>query len=322
MVQIKRFSEQESNTWNNFLSSAKNSTIFHHRDFLSYHPKDRFVDHSLLFYNDNEIISVFPSIERKMDGKKILHSHQGASYGSYATTHWLTIRESFDMVTSLISYAKDNEFSQIIITVPPVIYLKTPSNYIDFSLVKNGFTYLKRELTSVVPLEAKGEKLLQSYRAEARTATRKALRSKIVVRETNDYEQYYALLSKNLSSRHNVKPTHTLEEITLLHSRFPDKIRLFGAFLDETMIGGVCNFSVNENVVLAFYISHSMDYQEYRPVNVLFYEIMQQYKTEGFSYLDFGTFTLNMEPNWGLGRFKENFGARGVFRDTFVLNVD
>lgn len=322
MVQIKQFSEQESNTWNKFLSQAENSTLFHHRDFLSYHPIDRFKDHSLIFSNENEIISVFPAIERINEGKKILHSHQGASYGSFATTHWLTIRESFDMVTTLISYAKDNGFSQIIITVPPVIYLKTPSNYIDFSLVKNGFTYLKRELTSVVPLESKGEKLLQSYRAEARTATRKALKSKIVVRETGDYAQYYDLLSKNLSTRHNVKPTHTLEELTLLHSRFPDKIRLFGAFLGETMIGGVCNFSVNDNVVLAFYISHSMDYQEYRPVNVLFYEIMQQYKTEGFSYLDFGTFTLNMEPNWGLGRFKENFGARGVFRDTFILNLD
>ncbi len=322
MVQIKRFSEQESNSWNNFLSTAENSLLFHHRDFLSYHPVERFTDHSLFFYNDKEIISVFPSIERKNNEKKILHSHLGASYGSFATTHLLTIRESFDIVTSLISYARDNDFSEIIITVPPIVYLKTPSNYLDFSLIKNGFTYLKRELTSVVPLEFKGEKLLQSYRAETRTATRKALRSKIEVRETYDYEQYYDLLSKNLSSRHNVRPTHTLEELKLLHSRFPTKIRLFGAFLGEIMVGGVCNFSVNDSVVLAFYISHNMEYQEYRPVNILFYEIMQQYKSEGFSYLDFGTFTLNMEPNWGLGRFKENFGARGVFRDTFVLKID
>jgi hypothetical protein len=25
-----------------------------------------------------------------------------------------------------------------------------------------------------------------------------------------------------------------------------------------------------------------------------------------------------MDPNWGLGRFKENFGSRGIFRDTFI----
>jgi hypothetical protein len=28
-----------------------------------------------------------------------------------------------------------------------------------------------------------------------------------------------------------------------------------------------------------------------------------------------------MDPNWGLGRFKENFGSRGIFRDTFYKEL-
>jgi lipid II:glycine glycyltransferase (peptidoglycan interpeptide bridge formation enzyme) len=48
---------------------------------------------------------------------------------------------------------------------------------------------------------------------------------------------------------------------------------------------------------------------------------MKKYKEEGFKFLDFGIFTVNMEPNWGLGRFKENFGARGILRDTFILDL-
>ena len=31
------------------------------------------------------------------------------------------------------------------------------------------------------------------------------------------------------------------------------------------------------------------------------------------------TFTVNEKPNMGLGRFKENFGASGIFRDTIEL---
>jgi hypothetical protein len=27
---------------------------------------------------------------------------------------------------------------------------------------------------------------------------------------------------------------------------------------------------------------------------------------------------VNMEPNWGLCRFKESFGASGIFRDTLI----
>ena len=121
--------------------------------------------------------------------------------------------------------------------------------------------------------------------------------------------------------RHNVQPTHSLRELEKLKKIFPDEIRLWGAFKGKKLIAGVCNFSANPKVVLAFYISHLEKYQEYRAVNLLFYEIMTQYQKEGFKFLDFGIFTVNMEPNWGLARFKENFGARGIFRDTFIKNL-
>ena len=106
-----------------------------------------------------------------------------------------------------------------------------------------------------------------------------------------------------------------------LKSLFPNDIRLWGAFKEKKIIAGVCNFSANSKVVLAFYISHLEKYQEYRAVNLLFYEIMNQYQKEGSKFLDFGIFTVNMDPNWGLARFKENFGARGIFRDTFIKKL-
>lgn len=121
--------------------------------------------------------------------------------------------------------------------------------------------------------------------------------------------------------RHCVTPTHSLDELLLLKRLFPAKIRLWGAFLGDKLIAGVCNFTVNPRVVLAFYISHDEKYQEFRAVNLLFREIMKRAAAEGFTWLDFGIFTVNMEPNWGLARFKENFGARGIFRDTFVKDL-
>jgi lipid II:glycine glycyltransferase (peptidoglycan interpeptide bridge formation enzyme) len=72
-------------------------------------------------------------------------------------------------------------------------------------------------------------------------------------------------------------------------------------------------------VVLAFYISDDKAYQEYRSVNNLFYHIFHWAVEHNFQFFDFGIFTVNMDPNWGLGKFKESFGARGLFRDTFEL---
>ena len=37
--------------------------------------------------------------------------------------------------------------------------------------------------------------------------------------------------------------------------------------------------------------------------------------------LDFGVFTVNEKPNMGLARFKENFGANGVLRNTLELKL-
>ncbi len=310
-----------SDEWDAFVDSSDNGTIFHKRTFLSYHPKDRFEDASLVFEKDNKILSIFPAALIIRDGKKILSSHNGASYGGFSYKQNLNLKEAFELVEGLIDYAKKIKCDRIQLTPPPMIYQTKYSNYIDFALVKNNFNYVKREVSSVVQLDVPKDELLSTYRAEARTAVKKAIKQGVEIAECERFEEYYEILKKNLKMRHNVSPTHSLEELIKLKRIFPGKIRLWGAFLGEKLIAGVCNFSANSKVVLAFYISHDEDYQEYRAVNLLFYEIMKRYKDEGFKFLDFGIFTVNMDPNWGLGRFKENFGARGIFRDTFYKDL-
>ena len=87
------------------------------------------------------------------------------------------------------------------------------------------------------------------------------------------------------------------------------------------MIAGVLNFLINERVVLAFYISHDERYKDFRALNLLFYNIFEWAIISKYKVYDFGTFTLNQEPNMGLGRYKENFGASGVFRDSIELEL-
>lgn len=311
----------KKNEWDDFVDGSDNGTIFHKRKFLSYHPKDRFKDHSLVVKKNGKLFSVFPAVELNRDGKKIISSHGGASYGGYVYNIDLNLKDAFDLVEGLVDDAKKNKFNRIQITLPPIIYETKYSNYIDFALVKNGFQYLKREISSVVQLDIDPGQLLYTYRAEARTAVNKSVKKGVVVRECDNYDEYYEILKKNLKLRHNVTPTHTIEELKKIKNLFPDEVRLWGAFLEDKLIAGVCNFSANSKVVLAFYISHNEDYQEYRAVNQLFYEIMKKYQEENFRFLDFGIFTVNMDPNWGLARFKENFGARGIFRDTLYLDL-
>lgn len=307
--------------WDKFVEASDNGTMFHKREFLSYHPKDRFKDSSVVIKKDNKILSLFPAVILEREGKKILSSHGGASYGSFVYRSDMNFREAFDLVEGIIDFALTSKCQRIQLTPPPIIYQKKYSNYIDFALVKNGFNYVKRDVSSVVQLDTPPDELLSTYRPEARTALKKAIKEGVEIVECDKFPEYYEILKKNLKMRHNVNPTHSLDELIKLKSMFPSEIRLWGAFLKDKLIAGVCNFSANPEVVLAFYISHDEEFQEYRAVNLLFFEIMKRYQAEGYKFLDFGIFTVNMDPNWGLARFKENFGARGIFRDTFYKDL-
>jgi len=311
-------SEEE---WDSFVDGSDNGTIFNKRAFLNYHAKDKFNDASIVVTKDKKILSLLTAAVIEREGKKILNSHPGASYGSFVYKPDLNFKEAHELVDILIEHAKNLKVERIQLTLPPIIYQTKYSNYIDFALYRNGFNYLKREVSSIVQLDFEKDSLLNTYRAEARTATKKALKSGIEIVECEMFDEYYEILKKNLKLRHGVNPAHTIEELKLLKKIFPAKVRLWGAFLKDRLIAGVCNFSANSNVVLAFYISHDEAFQKYRPVNLLFYEIMNRYREEGFKFLDFGIFTVIMEPNWGLARFKENFGARGIFRDTFYKDI-
>ncbi|NOZ74433.1 MAG: GNAT family N-acetyltransferase, partial [FCB group bacterium] len=113
-------------------------------------------------------------------------------------------------------------------------------------------------------LESSVEKNLAKFKPSHRRAVRKAEKSGVIVRESDDFAAFYTILKNNLRIRHGVEPTHTLEELLRLKALFPDDIRLFGAFLEDRMIAGVVNFICNQDVVLAFYISHDEAFADYR----------------------------------------------------------
>ena len=67
MITVKRHSKNNKVLWDSFVKNANNGTIFHLRRFLSYHPEDRFVDHSIEFYKKNTLFSVFPATESNIN---------------------------------------------------------------------------------------------------------------------------------------------------------------------------------------------------------------------------------------------------------------
>lgn len=321
-LEVIPYKDEHAAAWDDFVRHANNGTLFHTRAFLNYHPPNRFRDESLLFKKDGKLIALFPAAIRRDDPSKILRSHPGASYGGFVTRSDLALRDAVRLVQHLVEFAQQHDYAAVEMTLPPQIYYQRPSNYLDFALYQNAFVYRKREVSSVIPLDLPASDILELFSAESRRAVRRAEKLDVEVGESDDLTAFYQILKKNLSLRHNVQPAHTLNELIELRRLFPNDIRLFTAHVEEKMIAGIVVFACNPRVALAFYVSHVEGYQKYRGVNLVFYEVIRWCTVRGFRFLDFGIFTVNMDPNWGLCRFKESFGASGIFRDTMVRHFE
>ncbi|MBN1543563.1 GNAT family N-acetyltransferase [candidate division KSB1 bacterium] len=318
-IEVERFVEADAAAWDDYVERTNNGTIFHSRRFLGYHPAGRFVDHSLWLTREGKRVALFPAVDLDLAGKRLLFSHRGASYGGIVYRNPLGISDAFEYVKALIDYARAAGFGGIDITPPPRCYVLKPTDYVEFALLQNGFAYRKREISSVITLDFNPESVAGTFSESSRRAVRKAVKSGVEVRESDDFHSFYHILERNLRLRHNVNPTHSLDELLMLKRLFPEKIKLFGAFYQGRMIAGVVMFECNPRAVLAFYISHDDDYQQVRSVNLLFHEIICWSIRERYKFFDFGIFTVNEDPNWGLGRFKESFGAQGIFRDSLQI---
>ncbi len=321
-MKIVNYTEDLRDIWNSFVLSSNNGTLFALQDFFDYHPRERFRHRHLLFYNRGRLVALFPCAAVERDGENVLISHPGASFGGFVLRKRTGTAEAIELVGRLIDFCRSEGFSTVEITRPPWVYYEFPEDHIDFALFNAGAFHKKRELTAVLPIFPNPDENIALFRPTARTSMRKAQRSGVTIKESDDIGTFYKILEQNLSMRHGVRPTHTIEELTLLKKLLPDKVKLFAAFSGDMMIAGTVIFICNERTILAFYISQDYEHQHLRPLNLLFADVIRWASAQNFRWLDFGTYTLNNVPNLGLARFKESLGAKGIFRDTFALPID
>ena len=98
--------------WDNFVDQSDNGTLFNKRQFLNYHPKSKFNDVSFFVKKNGKLLSVFTAALIERDGKKILSSHPGASYGSFVYQSDLNFKEAHDLVEYLIEYSKEKKLTE------------------------------------------------------------------------------------------------------------------------------------------------------------------------------------------------------------------
>ena len=325
MNQIRsvKYTKEYLGIWDSFVKNSRNGTFLNTKRFLNYHPQGKFEDLSLLFYKKNVLISVFPAaLVKDKNDNNMLFSHPGSTYGGIIISNKTKLKHVDDIVKKLINFSISNVIEKIVIKLPPRIYYKYPSDEIDFILFKNNFKIRKRDLTTTIFFPNFRKNYNQLMDSSCKRAIKSAKNQGLTVQVSNDFDAYWKILTQNLK-KHNTTPVHSITEIQLLKSLFPDKIQLFSAFLNGKMIGGTITF-LTTTTIHTQYIAMLYEFQQFRPINAVFDFLIQYGISKGYIYLNFGVSTEEYgdKINWNLFDFKESFGARGILHELYELKIN
>lgn len=202
---------------------------------------------------------------------------------------------------------------RVVYKAMPWIYHRLPAEEDLYALTNVcGARLVVRHISSTL---VAGERL--RFAESRRSGLRKARRQGIEVRESEDMKAFWNILNSNLEYKYGTHPVHTLAELLLLKTRFPQQIRLFMACHDDKPLGGTLIFETPQ-VVHTQYISASPEGKACGALDALFDYLLNEVYLHA-PFFDFGKSSNGdgHELNEPLVFQKEGFGGRGVCYDWY-----
>jgi hypothetical protein len=323
-MRIIPYHESLKTIWNQFVSNSNTPLLLFDRNFMDYH-QHRFIDNSLLIYENTELIALFPA--NKQD--ETLYTHQGLTFGGLLTKPYTKFEIKEKIIKTLLIYLQKNDIKMLIIKQLPNFLQLIPDeseeylwqSYIsEFAVIKNhDEVQTPPDLNTIVDLQKPFRWQKRKFRN-----IEKAKTNQIIVEKSNKYEDYklfWDLLAANLASRFGLKPVHQLEEIILLASRFPNKLTLQIAKKNNEILAGTVLFDYG-HCLHAQYIAANEVGKNLGATDLLFSEILIE-TSQKYRFFSFGVSNTrnNYEINKGLLEWKQGWGTEIRLHNFFTLQI-
>lgn len=313
-MKIIRYTDKYKSQWDDLVSNSRNGTFLHLRNYMDYH-SDRFEDCSLMCEDEKDrIIAVLPA---NISGET-LYSHQGLTYGGWITDiKAVTATTMLQMWEQMVEFLRSEGVRTLIYKTIPYIYHSYPADEDIYALFRYGGQLYSTLISTAVSLQ----KNRLAFNENATRGIKYALKHGVIIEHTNDYSQYWDLLSSLLFEKYKTKPVHSLAEILLLKKRFPENIKLYVARKEDEIVAGAVIF-FTKNVAHAQYIATSEKGRILKALPLLFDYVITN-ECNMCEYFDFGTSNEDSGRiiNDGLIRQKTGMGGRGVAYNTFKIEL-
>lgn len=311
-IRISRYCPADRELWDSFVGQARNASFLFLRDYMDYHA-DRFTDHSLIIRADGAVVALLPA---NIEGQT-LYSHAGLTYGGLVTGFGITGAQVLEIFQALVSYGRSEGLDCLYYKPIPTIYQKAPAQDDEYALWRCGAQLDSCNLASVTDMDCIGTQPAKRKVEYARQLDRKGCS----VRFDTPLAGFWPMLESHLQERYNAAPVHTLQEISLLQSRFPDRIRCVSVHdAQGTMQGGVVLFQM-DGVLRMQYSCSCEQGMKSGAMSLLFVRLLDYCRSSGFRFFDMGTSNEQHGEvlNTQLEFWKWSFGGRGVAFKTYRL---
>ncbi len=309
---VKLYHPEYKALWDNFVSSAKNSTFLFYRDFMEYH-QNRFDDFSLLIFKDDILVALLPANK----AENSIYSHQGLTYGGLILNNKSKLYVTSKIFEEILIFLNSNGIRSLYIKEIPSMYCDLPSDELRYLMFILDAKLVRRDSLSVLKLESDFK-----ISKDRIAGNKRAKKHNLIIQEEDDFESFWStILIPNLKNKHGTVPVHSLKEIRLLKNRFPNNIRQFNVYRNFEIVAGTTIFET-ENVAHSQYISANQDKNVLGSLDFLHLELIRNIFKDK-SYFDFGISNENngLNINKGLLYWKEGFGARTLTQDFYSIDV-
>jgi hypothetical protein len=312
MHSIKRYTPDYFEQWNDFEAKSKNGTFLFHRDFMEYH-SDRFEDFSLLVFDEDRLIAVLPA--HKKDNA--LYSHWGLTYGGLVYSEKMKLSEVIKAFRAILVYLHENALETLYIKLIPPIYHKYPADEFSYALFVADAKLIRKDSLCIIDQQNR-----LPFTKTRKESIRRGLKNGLVIKEEPEFKLFWdEILIPNLQHKHEAKPVHTAEEIILLHTKFPDRIRHFNVYHNDKIVAGTTVF-ITDTVAHPQYISGNKDKNELGSLDFLYdYLINNVFTDKRFFDLGPSNEEQGKKLNEGLVFWKESFGARTQVQDFYEVDT-
>jgi hypothetical protein len=315
VITVKKYTKDQEKAWDALVKQSKNASFLFYRSFMEYH-EDRFQDHSLTFWENNNLVGALPA---NIVGKE-LHSHHGLTYGGFFFPETIKLIKVVEVIHSALYFLYNIGIEQLFIKTTPKIYHELPSDEIDWALFLCQAQLYRQDLT----LAIKKDQHLNYQNRRKRSILTAAKLNPLIISDNEDkeFQLFWAeALIPNLNRKHNIDPVHSIDEIIFLKNMFPKNIKQHNIYINNQLMAG-CTIFLNKQVAHAQYIAGTEEGKGNGSLDYLFDNLIKN-EYQKVAYFDMGICNVEdgMKINLGLIDWKEGFGARSVSHSFYCINT-